>query len=222
MINLSEKKEKGFISKNLTSYFFPKSKIAEEFRKTRTTLQFSSKNKECQSLLITSSGFGEGKTTCMINLGVSLAQLGKKVLIVDTDLRKPTLHKTFNCKTEEGLTSVLKGQARLEEVIGHTGIKTLDILPSGTIPQYPAELLSSSGMKRVMAQLNTFYEYILYDTPPLLEVTDTSILVNQCDGVLLVIGYGKVSYKKIREAKKVLELSGGKLLGSIFNRKPNR
>jgi protein-tyrosine kinase len=220
-MNLSEKREQAFISRNLTSYFFPKSKIAEEFRKARTTLQFSSKNKECQSLIITSAGFGEGKTTCTINLGVSLAQLGKKVLIVDTDLRKPTLHKTFNRKTEEGLTSVLKGQARLEEVIGHTGIKTLDILPSGPIPQYPAELLSSSVMRSVMNQVKSIYDYVLYDTPPLLEVTDTSILVNQCDGVLLVTSYGKVSYKNIREAKKVLELSEGKLLGSILNRRPS-
>ena len=221
MLNLSEKKEQAFISRNLISYFFPKSRIAEEFRKTRTTLQFSSKNKDCQSMLITSSSYGEGKTTCMINLGVSLAQLGKKVLIVDTDLRKPTLHRTFNRKTEEGLTTVLKGQARLEEVIGHTGIKTLDILPSGPIPAYPAELLSSQVMKRLMNQLKTVYDYILYDTPPVLEVTDTSILVNQCDGVLLVTSYGKVSYKKVREAKKVLELSEGKLLGTLLNRKPN-
>ncbi len=220
LFNLKERQREAFISRNLTSYYFPKSVISEEFRKARTTLQFTSKHKEVQSMLITSTGYSEGKTTCLINLGVSLSQLGKKVLIVDTDLRKPTLHETFNQKAEIGLVSVIKGQSTLEEAICHTGIKTLDILPCGPIPSYPAEMLSSQTMKRLMRQLKTMYDYILYDTPPVLEVTDTSILANQCDGTILVTRSGKYSYKKILEAKKVLELSEGKLLGSILNRKP--
>jgi protein-tyrosine kinase len=219
MFKFKEKKKQAFISRNLTSYYFPKSVISEEFRKARTTLQFTSKNQDIQSLLITSAGYGEGKTTCLINLAVSLSQLGKKVLIVDTDLRNPTLHEIFNRKSEYGLTSVIKDQVALEEAIFHTGIKTLDILPCGPIPSYPAEMLGSQAMKRLMRKLTTLYQYILYDTPPVLEVTDTSILANQCDGALLVAKSGKMSYKKILEAKKVLELSEGKLLGSILNYK---
>jgi protein-tyrosine kinase len=219
MFKLKEKKKQAFISRNLTSYYFPKSVISEEFRKARTTLQFTSKNQDIQSMLITSAGYGEGKTTCLINLAVSLSQLGKKVLIVDTDLRKPTMHEIFNRKLEHGLTSVLKDQVALEEAIFHTGIKTLDILPCGPIPSYPAEMLGSQAMKRLMRKLTTMYQFVLYDTPPVLEVTDTSILANQCDGALLVTKSGKMSYKKILEAKKVLELSEGKLLGSILNYK---
>ncbi|WEG11523.1 CpsD/CapB family tyrosine-protein kinase [Pullulanibacillus sp. KACC 23026] len=222
MRHFKDNKKEIVIKRHLTSYYYPKSQIAEDFRKARTSLQFLPKNSEIQTMILTSAEYGEGKTTCLVNLGVSLSQLGKKVLLVDTDLRKPSLHKIFTKNSELGLSYVLKGQSLLEEAIYPTGIKTLDVLPCGPIPPYPAEVLVSVAMKRFMKQVKSMYDYILFDSPPVLEVTDTSILAHQCDGTLLVASSGKTSYKKILEAKKLLEQSEAKLIGSILNKRVTR
>lgn len=221
MSKLAERREKAFINRTLNSYYFPKSVISEEFRKTRTSLQFLLHNKHIQSVLVTSSIYKEGKTTCLINLAVSLAQYGKKVLIVDANLREPTFNQIFNRKHEVGLTTVLENEISLDEAIGHSGIKTLDLLACGPVPSYPAELIGSERMMQMMKQLKSKYEFILYDSSPVLEVTEPSILSHECDGVLLVVEQGKVSVNDLLETKKLIEASGGSLLGTLLNKKKN-
>lgn len=197
----------------------PKSPIAEQYRTVRTNIQFSSVDQELKTIMVTSSGPGEGKSTTAANLAVVFAQLGKKVLIVDADLRKPTVHHTFGINTHIGFSTVLTKQADLTSAIVKTEEKDLYVLPSGPIPPNPSELLSSKSMEQFIADVKTVFDYIIFDTPPLLAVADPQILANQCDGAILVVYSEKTVREHAVKGKEMLENVKSKLLGVVLNHK---
>jgi protein-tyrosine kinase len=169
--------------------------------------------------MITSPKFGEGKSMVTANLAISIARQGEKVLVIDADLRKPTLHFMFKVENKIGLTDVLDGKILMKEAVNKTAIKRLDLLTSGDIPINSTELLSSELMKQLMEEAAIDYDIVLFDTPPVLKVADTSILANQCDSVILVVKYGKTESEKALEAKTLLERARAKVLGIILNGK---
>lgn len=210
---------KGTTSRHLISDKLPKSPITEQYRTIRTNIQFSSLDNQLRSIMVTSSGPSEGKSTTASNLAVVNAQQGKKVLFVDADLRKPTAHYTFQQDNFRGLTTVLTRQTSLSETIQPTRIENLDILTSGPIPPNPAELLSSRAMEDLLAAAYHIYDMVIFDTPPVLAVTDAQILANQCDGTVLVIASGSTDKDSAIKAKELLESAKAKLLGVVLNMK---
>lgn len=196
----------------------PTSPISEQYRTIRTNIQFSAVDDDIRSIMVTSTGPGEGKSTTAANMAVVFAQQAKRVLFIDADMRKPTVHYTFSMTNTYGLTNVLTRQMDLKEAIKTTDIDTLDVLTSGPIPPNPAELLSSRGMKEFFAQAQEKYDMIIFDTPPVLAVTDAQILANQCDGTILVVTSGKTEVEPAQKAKELLQAAQAKILGVVLNR----
>ncbi|HET7656703.1 MAG TPA: CpsD/CapB family tyrosine-protein kinase [Bacillales bacterium] len=217
MISYKQRRKNLEDARSLVAYYHQDSKIAEQYRKVYASLKFSSANKARQTLVITSPGYKEGKTTTVVNLGASIAQLGEKVLLVDADLKKPTMHQIFKIENHIGLTNVLSGKNTFREAIQETSMGTMDILTSGFTPINSAKLLGSPAMKALMRNVQEAYDIVLFDTPPFIEVVDANILANQCDGVLLVARDGKTKADKVIETKQLLELSGTSVVGSILN-----
>ncbi|HEY4554635.1 MAG TPA: CpsD/CapB family tyrosine-protein kinase [Bacillaceae bacterium] len=197
----------------------PKSPISEQYRTIRTNIQFSSIDEEIRTLMVTSSGPGEGKSTTTANLAIVFAQQGKRVLMVDADMRKPTVHYTFGMTNTLGLTNVLTRQATIEEAVKPSNVELLDIMTSGPIPPNPAELLSSKGMVQFLADAKDEYDLVMFDTPPVLAVTDAQILSNKCDGTILVISSGKTEIEKAVKTKELLDAAKSKVLGIVLNNK---
>ncbi|MEQ2525805.1 polysaccharide biosynthesis tyrosine autokinase [Robertmurraya yapensis] len=212
-------KKKTRNNRLLVTYRDPSSKISEEYRTIRTNLKFTPTNKKYQSLVVTSPSQGEGKSSIVANLGVSLSQQGEKVLIVDANLRRPALHSIFKVDNSIGLTNFLNRISTLEMAIQRTGIGRLDVLTSGPIPKNPAELLDSIKMNELMDTVIENYDVILYDTAPVLEVTDTNIFASRSDGVILVLVYGRTENELAIESKRVLEQSKARIIGTILNEK---
>ncbi|MEH7378282.1 CpsD/CapB family tyrosine-protein kinase [Neobacillus drentensis] len=206
-------------SRKLVTAIDPKSPISEQYRTIRTNIQYSSIDQEIRAIMVTSSGPAEGKSTTAANLAVTFAQLGKKVLLVDADLRKPTVHHTFGVNNLFGFTTVLTKQRALEKTVLETGEQDLYILTSGPIPPNPAELLSSKSMEQFIEDAKAEFEYIIFDTPPLLAVADPQILANQCDGSILVVYSEKTEIEPAKKAKELLANAQSKLLGVVLNHK---
>jgi len=209
----------------------PRSSIAEGYRVLRTNLQFATMglNKARQEsgcdgstgtvLLVTSSQPTEGKTTTVANLGVSLAQAGKKVLVVDGDLRRPSLHKLFKLQKDIGLTSLLlEREANLQFVAQKTGIENLRVLPSGPVPANPAEVLGFAEMDELIKRLRTMADFVLIDSPPVLSVADTSVLAQKVDGVLVVVEAGLTRTEMFERAVTVLQRVKAHVLGTILTK----
>nr|WP_309143476.1 CpsD/CapB family tyrosine-protein kinase [Bacillus sp. V3B] len=197
----------------------PKSPISEQYRTIRTNIQFSSVDQEFKTMVVTSSGPGEGKSTTVANLAVVFAQQGKKVLLVDADLRKPTVHYTFNLMNTFGLTNVLTRQSELGGVVKESVEKNLYILTSGPIPPNPAELLGSKAMEHFMKEVVEEFDMVLFDAPPLLAVTDGQVLASKCDGVILVVGSGKAEAEQVVKAKELLDAAKSHIIGVVLNNK---
>jgi len=206
-------------NRSLISMTSPKSPIAEQFRTIRTNIQFSSIDQELQTIIVTSSGPAEGKSTTTANLAVVFAQQGKRVLLIDADLRKPTVHYTFRQENHIGLSNVLTRQSTLQEAVKVTSQDKLWVLSSGPIPPNPSELLGSKGMQTLLEQAKEEYDVIILDTPPVLAVTDAQILSNTADGVVLVVSSGKTETESAKKAKELLESAKAKILGVVLNNK---
>ncbi|WP_053365614.1 CpsD/CapB family tyrosine-protein kinase [Bacillus sp. FJAT-27245] len=216
-----KKKKKASLSnrRKLVASLDPKSVVSEQYRTIRTNIQFSSVDEDIQAMMVTSAGPGEGKSTTAANLAVVMAQQEKKVLLVDADLRKPTVHYTFDLVNQYGLTSVLAKSKSLDQAIRSTDIPFLSVLTSGPIPPNPAELLGSKSMKEMLEEAKKQFDVIIFDTPPTLAVTDAQILANLCDGVLLILYSGKSEIEQATKAKDLLVAANGKILGVVLNQK---
>ncbi|MED0770873.1 capsular biosynthesis protein [Bacillus siamensis] len=197
----------------------PKSINSEQYRTIRTNIEFSSVDTEVKSLLITSAGPEEGKSTTAANLAVVFAQQGKKVLLIDADLRKPTVHFTFKLDNGTGLTSLLLQQIPFQKAVLRAEEANLDILTSGPIPPNPAELLSTGAMRDLLSEASAVYDKVILDTPPVLAVADTKILGSYTDGAIMVISSGKTDKEKAAKAKEALDYCPCKLLGAVMNGK---
>lgn len=206
-----------------TSYLIarsePKSPISEQYRTIRTNIQFSSFEKETKTIMVTSPGPSEGKSTTAANLAIVFAQQGKKVLLVDADLRKPAVHYMFNIVNSIGLTNILANRMELSNVIFTTGDRYLHLLTSGPIPPNPSELLASSTMEELMKEMKEKYDVVIIDTPPLLNVSDAQIVANICEGSILVLSSGKTEIEHSIKAKELLSSANSSLLGVVLNNK---
>lgn len=193
--------------------------VQEAYRTARTNIIFSLAGSEdkCKKLCITSANAGEGKTTTTLNLAITFAQIGSKVLLIDCDLRKPRIHQYLGVVKTDGLTTVLSKQKEFEDVVYHNLRPGLDCLTSGSIPPNPAELLASDSMKNLLRKLEGMYDYILLDTPPVTVVTDAVALSNSVSGVMIVVREGYTNHESIEQALKLLKIANAKVLGFFVN-----
>src|SRR5882757_538384 len=196
----------------------PKSQFAESFRSLRTSLLLSTAGHPPKFIVLTSSTPSEGKTTAASNLAAILAQRDTRVLLIDGDLRRPNIHHRFGLNGKIGLTTVLTGATKLEETVQRVPeIPNLDILPSGPVPPFPTEMLSSGAMDAILRRCGELYDYVVNDSPPILSVTDGVILARQADAVVLVVRHGKSSKHVVRRARDILLRSGSGITGIVLN-----
>ncbi|AQQ54217.1 CpsD/CapB family tyrosine-protein kinase [Planococcus lenghuensis] len=205
------------VARKLIANSNPKSYVSEQYRTVRTNISFSSADKEVSTLLVTSAVPGEGKSTTSANLAVVFAQSGKRVLLVDGDMRKPTSHYTFHVNNAIGLSNLLTRQANMEDAIRRTNIENLDLITSGPIPPNPAELLASRTMDAVLQELLSGYDLVIFDAPPVLSVTDAQILANKCEGTILVVNSGATEKENALKAKEAIQKTNGRILGTVLN-----
>ena len=205
--------------RNLITYTNPDSIISEQYRTIRTNIHFLNRDRKSNILLVTSPGNWEGKSTTASNIAVSMAQQKEKILLIDGNLRNPSIHSIFKTSNATGLTDVLMGKATFEEAVYSSNIESLDILTSGAIPFNPVELLASEMMEQLLQKVNSIYDIVLIDSAPVLEVTDTKIIANLCDGVVLVVRQDKTNIDSAFESKKVLEYAKAQIVGVILNGK---
>jgi len=206
--------------KNLIALKNPKSRSAEAFRTLRTNIQFSSLDTELKSIVVTSSGPGEGKSTVMANLAITMAESGKRIILVDCDFRKPSIHKKMGVTNAIGLTNILVQNVKKEDCMVESTVKNLFILTSGPIPPNPAELLGTKKMRDFIEELKSEFDMVLIDAPPVLAVTDAQILSTIADGVIFVASYGEAQKKALVDAKELIDKVGGKVIGIVFNKVP--
>lgn len=195
----------------------PDSPHAEAYRVLKTNLQFANKGVSGGTYVLVSGGVGEGKSTTLFNLAYVCAQLGEKTLIVDSDLRRPVQHRILGVSNRFGLTNVLMRDVPVEETIKVTNIPNLHFLPSGKLPRTSLGLLDSQRMRELVKNLKARYDYVFFDSPPIMGVTDASILASEVDGVLLVIQYRKYPRLISSRAKRMLENVGANVLGVVLN-----
>ncbi|MER2029107.1 MAG: CpsD/CapB family tyrosine-protein kinase [Solibacillus sp.] len=222
MVKLSLKKKKNGLrdsqfARKLVTISDTNSHVIEQYRTIRTNIKFSMPDEPLKTILITSSTPGEGKSTSAANLGVVFAQEDKRVLIIDADMRKPTLHHTFKTFNKVGLSNILARKSALHDAVQETFIVGLDVITSGPIPPNPAELLSSHGLDGLIQHVKSDYDIIILDSPPLLSVTDSQILANKCDGTIMILNTGVVDKRAAKKAQMLLAASHTKILGVVLN-----
>lgn len=191
----------------------------EAYKALRTNFNFATLDGKIKTIVVTSSIPGEGKTTFSINLAITLADAGKKVLLIDADLRNPTVHRYLRLRQQDlsGLSNILSSTLKASDVLGHLERYGIDLLLSGTIPPNPVELLDSGRIKEVIDELSGDYDYIICDTPPASVVTDASVLSKHCDGIIMVVAQGKTNRELAHKAMDNLKLSGTKIIGAVLN-----
>ncbi|ANE46398.1 capsular biosynthesis protein [Paenibacillus swuensis] len=197
----------------------PHSPISEAYRSLRTNIQFSAIDTSVQVVMVGSAVPGEGKSTTAANLAIVYAQEGKKVLLMDCDLRKPTVHARFAVHNRNGLTNVLSGNFTAKDIYRDTGVENLTVITSGPIPPNPSEMLASKKMTSLMEQFREEFDMIVLDTPPILAVTDALIVSSFSDGVLLVINSTTTKRSLVQKAKSSLDHVHANMLGVVLNNK---
>lgn len=203
---------------NLITYSKPQIPISEQFRTIRTNIQFTAVDKRIKSLVFTSAQPSEGKSTISNNFAVTCANQGTRVVLIDADLRRPTIHRTFGLSNSVGLSNYLSRNAELNEIIQPTLVKNLWIITSGPIPPNPSELLGSQRIKELLKELSKRFDLLILDSPPVNTVTDTQILATVADGVVMVVPQGIATKNNVAHAKESLQLVHAHVLGAIMNR----
>jgi capsular exopolysaccharide synthesis family protein len=210
------------VARAMTVHLDPRSAVAEAYRTIRTAVYFGADGSRCSTILVTSPESGDGKTTCVSNLAIAIAQTGRSVLLLDADFRKPTQHKNLDIKDAAGLSSVLAGRETVDRAIQRTGVEGLDILPCGPIPANPSEILNSREFTELVENLAGRYDHILFDSPPVNLVTDARILGALCDSTILVLRADKSTRKAGEHARNALLGVGARVLGAIVNDAPRK
>lgn len=213
-------KKEGFVNSQARNLAFLQpgnSLISEQYRIIRTNIMFSNVDSDIQSVLFTSEMPGAGKSTTAANVAAAFAQAGKRTVLVDADLRRPTSHYTFGLSNQSGLTTGIVNQLPLEEIIKHTSVENLDLVTSGPVPPNPSELLSSVKMAQLLKELKSYYDMIIVDSPPVLAVTDAQILSKHTDGTVIVTDVKNNNVHRLKEAKQLLEKTDAKILGVVLN-----
>ena len=204
--------------RNINVLSQPKSQFAESFRSLQTSLMLSTAGQPPQFILFTSATPSEGKTTTATNLAAVMAQGDARVLLMDADLRRPSIHHRFGVTSKVGVSTLLAGTSRLEETVQHIPeLPNLDILPSGPVPPFPTEMLASEAMRRLMEKFAETYTYVVIDSPPILSVTDAIILGRIVDAVVLVVRHGRANKNVMRRARDLLVRSSAPLAGLVLN-----
>lgn len=200
------------------TYTDPKSPAAEAYRTLRTNLGFASLDNPCRVIMVTSPGPNDGKSTIASNLAVVLAQAGHMTLLVDCDLRKPMQHKIFTLENVQGVTNCILQHLEVRQVAKNGAVENLHVLTSGPIPPNPAEILASERAKEFLQELGQYYDYIVIDSPPVLAVTDASLMAQVVDGVILVVSSHETRREAAQEAKEQLAKANARILGVVLNK----
>lgn len=222
------------MKKELLTFKDPKSPISEVFRSLRTNIQFMSSDKDLKTILITSTVSGEGKSLVTANLAITFAQTGKKVILVDADMRKGRQHQIFTTPQKPGLSNYLsnvmdepkktnlKGKAEndLENYVKSTDVENLWIIPAGNVPPNPSELLVNERMKKLIKKLKDTYDIVIFDGTPSLLVTDAIILSRMVDSTIIVTSYKETKMENLKKVKRDIQNVGGKIAGIILNKMP--
>lgn len=194
----------------------PTSLRAEEYRRVRTNLQFLGVDDESRTIAFTSSVAGEGKTITIVNVALALADAGKRVLLIDADLRRPRVAERLNLEGSVGLTTILIGRASLGDVV--QPVEGLDVLPAGQTPPNPSEMLGSEGMRALLERASRAYDYVLLDAAPLVPVADTAVLSTFLGGVVILVGSGQVESSELADAIEAITATDGHVLGLVLNK----
>ena len=217
---MTHKENKELImSKERAKYseLYKQSVISEQFRLLRSGITYSRRGEDYQTIMITSPGLGDWRTSTSTNLGIILAQHDKKVIVIDADLRKGKLHKLFDISYSRGLTDILARKASVDEAICLSTIPNLHIIPCGTIMKTSYELLTADRMEEILLVLSREYDIILFDTSPILYTAETQIIANMCEASLLVLMNGKTLKEEASKATTILQNSKAQLLGASLN-----
>ncbi len=205
-------------SQGLITVISPKSPPAEAYRTLRSNIHFAQVDNPAHTFVVTSAGAGEGKTMTTANLSAVFAQAGQEVLLIDADLRRPSLHRIFNVSSERGLTNVLVGETDLSEVMFETDVPGLHIIPTGPLPPNPAELLESQQMTRIIARAQELADVVFFDSPPAIVLTDAVILSSKVERTILVAEAGQVTRDAFNEMCRLINNARGTILGVVLNK----
>ncbi len=203
--------------RDLGVFLDPKSVAAECCRSIRTNILFMSPDKPLKIMVVTSPSPQEGKTTTAINLGITMAEAGSKVLLIDTDMRRPRLHRSFGVPNQTGISTVIVGKATVDEAVKRTDVPNLDVMPCGPVPPNPSELLHTERFGHVLAQISKMYDRVILDSPPTSAVTDPAVLGNLADGVVLVVKAGETTRDAATHARRQLATANARLVGVVVN-----
>lgn len=213
-------KKDGFMSSQARNLAFLQpgnSLISEQYRIIRTNIMFSNLDSDIKSVLFTSEIPGAGKSTTAANVAAAFAQAGKKTVLVDADLRRPTSHYTFGLANQSGLTTGIVNQLPIERIVKTSSVEKLDIITSGPVPPNPSELLSSSKMAQLLSDMKNYYDMIIVDSPPILSVADAQILSKYTDGTVIVTDVKNNNMHRLKEAQQLLEKTDTNILGVVLN-----
>ena len=202
---------------NLITQYDKKSPISEAYRAIRTNLQFAGAGKKVKLVGFTSSIPSEGKSTTVSNLAITMAQDGKHILLIDCDMRKPVQHRLFGL-SNRGLSNCIATEIEIETVIRKNVAPNLDVLPSGPVPPNPSELLGSVKMETILKAAAAKYDYVFLDMPPVLPVTDATVMSSKVDGIILVLSSGDISPEEAKQTKTQLIQGGANILGVVLNK----
>ena len=218
MAKKRDHKKKKNEAVSLVTLVDPTSPVAEQYRTIRTNIKFaSSVDQQIKTLVVTSSGPDEGKSFVAANLAVAFAKAGQKVLLVDDDMRKPTMHRTFQLPNQAGLSTVLSTEATVAQTVQHSAVENLDVLTSGPRVPNPAELIGSYKMEQVIQEVYESYDFVMFDLPPVATVTDAQIVASKADGTILVVRENVTRKDALNKAKELLTMAQARILGVVYN-----